>query len=683
MKHLILILIIAIAPLTIWCQDAEAIKLENTPVKVIAKYYIGDILLRWGPITEGHWINARNQGYQIRRKELGIEDSKPSILVADYKPWSFDKYNSTIKKDKSNSELMIMGECLYGEWQTLGRKSTGMKDWGLKSDELKSKYLAAMVSADFNFEAAVSGGLGYRDSTVEAGKQYAYYITINGYDNYLAAVKVANTSSEDTSPIIRIADTGERELQVDLAWSRLLYDRYYTSYHIETATDSLGDYQRITNLPYINTMTDAAQVDQSQIIYTHRLTKNYSPLYYRVRGIDAFGLLSEPSIPVKLMGRDRTPPKTPTIDTIMTDPMMTAMSLTWHYSIQDDDLEFTRIKRSSHATGTYIDLIDLPNSTTEYQDPISGQHVRYYYKVCAVDTASNIACGGARLGIINDKIAPATPTNIKATIDSSGIVNINWKPNEEKHVRGYYIQVSNGKRRAYSSLVSKPWAETTFIDTITLNTLTEDIYYRLSAVDYHNNLSEYSENIRLVKPDTIPPTASVIVKYRSMKNYIELDYRLSQSADAERFILQRTQGKSEWVDIANLDLESESYRDTTVQSSTYYKYRIATWDDADNMSRDFVEMKVKSPDTRISLAPSLTATSEEQSVILKWDNAFDANTKIAIYKGQSEDQLRSFKTVSETNSVTIANSPNSYFQIKVFYQDGKYSPFSNIVKANH
>ncbi len=664
-------------------QQDSIMNIGPAPIKLIGEYQDGKVLLRWGPSSEGHWLNGQNAGYQIRRATVsnkGADRQEKEVLVAVLKPWSFEEFKSTVKENPDDSEMMIMGESIYGEWQTLGKKSNSMRDWGLRSEELKSKYLMAMLSADLDFEAAKAGALAFEDTNVKEGEAYAYYVTMVGYDQFLSAVEFVNTNKKTSRPVVRIDANYEGEKQVDMAWSRRLYEKHYTAYHVETSTDGKS-YERITEIPFIHTLTDAKNIDTTNIIFTHRLNENYAPLYYRVRGIDAFGTLSDPSEAIRLMGRDRTPPAPPAIDTVMSDPAMNAIGIDWTYTDKAPDLALTKIKVSGYADGVFTDIVELPVFQDHFDDPINGTHARRFYKVCAVDTAGNEACAGPRIGIIDDKVPPVAPTGLTATIDSQGVVIIDWDDNPESDVKGYYVQLSNGKKRVFAPLVNSPQTESMFIDTLALNTLTEDVYYRVRAVDYSYNYGPYSEIIRLEKPDTIAPTASVIQKYTAKKDYIKLDYVLSASRDAERFVLQRKQRDGKWEEIKELAKGSRSFSDTNIDSDTWYFYRIKTWDDAGNQSHDLVEMRVKSPNFKLSQAPDLDIEVAGEDIILTWSEIKEKGADIKIYKGKNPDQLLSYKKLEDVNSFTDTFKENVHYRIKVYYSDGTYSPFSNIVTS--
>ena len=201
--------------------------------------------------------------------------------------------------------------------------------------------------------------------------------------------------------------------------------------------------------------------------------ENYEPAYYRIRGLDAFGELSKPSNAVKLMGRDRTPVALPYINKTRLNDEQNQVDISWEYLEEKPaDLDHYVLRKSYGSSGkSYKDVAKINAGDTSYADKEVTVAQAVYYKLCAVDTARNYSCTDPVYTIIDDKIAPASPQNLRGEVDTSGVVTLKWDLGNEPDLLGYYVQVSNGQNRVFVPLTEKPLAANYWHDTIPLDVL--------------------------------------------------------------------------------------------------------------------------------------------------------------------------------------------------------------------
>jgi hypothetical protein len=77
------------------------------------------------------------------------------------------------------------------------------------------------------------------------------------------------------------------------------------------------------------------------------------------------------------------------------------------------------------------------------------------------------------------------------------------------HLLGYRVLWANDSTHEFSSRTNEIWMDTTFVDTVSLNTLTRNVYYRIVAVDTRYHHSAPSDILELVRPDVVPPVAPI------------------------------------------------------------------------------------------------------------------------------------------------------------------------------
>ncbi|MBK8723817.1 MAG: hypothetical protein IPL95_16675 [Saprospiraceae bacterium] len=94
----------------------------------------------------------------------------------------------------------------------------------------------------------------------------------------------------------------------------------------------------------------------------------------------------------------------------------------------------------------------------------------------------------------------------------------------------------------YKSLLGYPHKTNIFYDSISLQTHTEEIYYRISAVDFRSNYSEYSDVLELKKPDKVPPSPPTFYDFKFRKNKIQLAWYPSDAKDVVAYLLYKKMG---------------------------------------------------------------------------------------------------------------------------------------------
>ena len=658
----------------------QSIKSE---VRVISKVLEGKVKLRWGPTNEAAWLYTKDKGFNLYRAEF--TDILP--IGADYHlyaenlsiPSAADV--AVLVEDPSVGDyIKMVGLTTYGEWQTVKAGQSSNENWGKRSQELESRYLAFMFACDMSFEAAALGGYAFIDENIEANKNYAYRIEIANDSIYTPTYKVvrAGNISKTTSP--QFSQTSEFENKVVLQWYRDMSDKYFTAYHIEKSKSG-STWQRLTEQPYINPVTD--DLGYLEHITFSDSVANYDAHFYRVIGIDAFGDESPPSEQIKLMGRDRTPPIAPSVDSAYLTRNQDAIKLMWHFDEKSADLASIVIKKGPQPEGPFSPIYKASKVEVTYLDTKPSLTELQYFQVCAVDTAGNEACSAGQYAFFDDNVAPNAPHGLTGKIDSNGVVTLHWHLGEEEDLLGYYVQAGNGKERVFASLTNKPVRDTMWRDTITLHTLTEEIYYRVNAVDLRKNYSQFSEIIRLAKPDTIPPRPSVFKKYKVRADHISLDYALSSSSDISKVILLKKNLKSGEIFEIALQKGSSNYLDKDIAPNSKYIYDLITFDDADHQTPSPQPLQLQTKNDKHRHKVLLSYEKKDQKVTIRWSEAYGEVDFVKLYRGKKEAAMITYKSIKEGSTVTtdIGSVGGRFLKVKIYYKDGSKSDFSNTIEV--
>ncbi len=649
------------------------------------------ILLRWAPSKAGGWVLLNKTGYQLQRRELtdaGATDwvdlSPRPIHPRPVEDWA------TFAKDTANAYPLIAAQAIYGK-KFGNQPGVGLAD---KADELSNRYSFTLLSSDLSFETAEYAGLGFLDATAVKEKTYAYRIfAATPLKNYFPAdtgTLALQYIEPEMQPVPYLNNPEEGELAVTLSWDKAFHKNFFTAYYIERSKDG-RHFERLTRKPYLQFDNPALAEDKNQFTYTDSLTRNYEVYSYRILGIDAFGQMSAPGNIVTGMGRDKTPPPSAkdVKGKIMADG---SVEITWQAE-RSADLKGFLIGRSAENSLSGFERIhesELSVTTRKFTDKNPRTDAPNYYVVLSVDTAGNASISmPVHVGFI-DSMPPSSPKGLAGKIDTAGVLRLSWKPNPEKDVKGYIVFYANDSTHFFTAASREALPDSFYIDTLSLRTLTEDIYFKVKAVDFNNNTSEASEVVKVQKPDIIPPVAPQFSDFQVKDKAVALQWIPSSSDDVVRHEIYRRKSEQDKWELINTVAMSETanaFTDTTFSANTKYQYKIQSVDDAGLRSPESGILRIKTLDNLVGeVAKKFDAVLDTKAgnVRVSWDFSDKDVERCVVYRAVNGGSFQTQQVVSAPGKQYVDSkiqSGNTYeYTCKLFYKSGKVAPFSVIKK---
>jgi fibronectin type 3 domain-containing protein len=588
----------------------------------------------------------------------------------------------------------VAAQALYGtSFTPSGRKgfAGSIADQG---DLFKNRYAYALLAADYDAQTAQLIGLRFVDRNVKKGTIYVYKVVPAVapkdfvIDSAVAMVENNFVSIGKPEGVVGLAADKQAELQ----WHRN-QDEKFSGFFIERGTDGKV-FQPINKNPFYSSIPDSTLTDSvsaryrevllNQHIFIDSLPQNYTTYHYRIRGINAFGEVSPYSETVTVEGRDLQPPLPPSLSPVQLLGGK-RVKLTWEKSDIEKDFKGYFINKSRNINGPYelVSKTMLPKSETSFTDTAAFKHGSTFYTVVAIDTANNFSTSLPAMVVLPDSTPPAYPIGLKGTIDRAGYVNLSWNANKEEDFRSYKVYVANDPTHDFSQITIEDLADTTFVDSITLNTLSKEIYYRLTAVDYNNNHSEFSTILKLRKPDIIPPVAPVFRTLNVLEKSVDIEVIQSSSSDAVRYTIFRKQETDNWKPVATVKHDNNKtafmFSDTSIKPGVRYFYS------ADAVDEDSLhsEMSTAYP-VRINTVPfqppitTLKAVYDQKSQLVKlnWSYKETGDYFFILYRGTPTGPMERYRSIDkeqqEFSDGDFANSLNNYrYAIKAVFKDGK------------
>ena len=540
----------------------------------------GKVQLRWFPLGTSHWRTALQKGWVVERMELSDKGQKNGFTALTTSPLKPRRAGEWQASDTAGVYGKIVYHALnmpvpdYSSARTFDEKER------LRNED-NAAYAYFMLATNLDWPAARAAALGWEDREVQAGKKYLYRCYIAGVAAQDTAIAVVGDPAQTTpapEPVGLRAEEGDGA--ITLYWSRPLNDSYFAAYDLERSADGGKTYQAVNHLPIL-----FANVDAPEIRYVDSVS-NYVQYRYRVSGYTYFGDKGQASAPVRAMGRDLSPAAGAV--NIKAKGDRGQIEISWEVPAVSPDLAGFRVARSADADGQFTDLTEqlLPPSARRFTDhnPVIGAP---FYVVHAVDTAGNISPAYPAMASVLDTIAPARPLTLKGECDSLGIVRLHWQPNAEEDLLGYYVFRANSRDDVYRPVNPTPFAEAVWVDTVPMNALNREIYYKITAIDYNYNPSPYSELLIVVRPDLIEPAAPVFSRYIVQGDSVRLEWKTSHSADVERQLLLRKSASEPDYRVLKIlsGNQDNTFTDGPLPRGAEYRYIIAAADAAGNQGR--------------------------------------------------------------------------------------------------
>jgi len=471
-------------------------------------------------------------------------------------------------------------------------------------------------------------------------------------------------------------------------WDASVLEKVYNSFWVERSDDGGNTFKPITTEPVVNTFAG----DKPRTRFMFRLDSipsNNSTYQYRVKGIDAFGEVGPPSETVSGSGKPLFAYNTQ----IDGHDIINNEKVTIKWTFPEEGVKLLKsfdLLRYSQKDKTYSMIQEnIPPQERQFTD-VRPRGTNYYV-LSANDTYGRKNNSYPYLVQLEDSIPPSKPLGITGNVDSIGMVSLVWNNNPENDIFGYKLFKSNFKNKEFIE-VPGPIIETNqYTDTIKVDNLTEKVFYKVQAYDYRFNPSEFSDVLKLEKPDIIPPTSPVFTEIKSDSSGILLRWELSRSEDVTQHLLyRRSDAEPNWTLVKTItDKSTGFYLDSKVKHRTAYAYTMIAVDDAGLESNPIAPVSLKWIDK--NPYPPIAdfyydLDNSKRNISLSWNYNAGNVSEYRIYKSLNGSPFKLIETVTSDTSnwddkYSITDSAIEY-RIMASFDNGDLSGFSKIVKVD-
>jgi hypothetical protein len=638
MKHLLLTVFVAFCYL--FCNA------ENGFVALKSYVTKDSVMLRWSPSSFAVWQVANKYGYKVDRMLLSnngkVVSNNNLKMLHDgvIKPLAEAEWLPTIKQDSTYAAIAL--QALWGEtFELTSTFKTSMMQAYNKVRENESRFGFAMYCADRSRPVAKALGVFLVDRHVRINEKYIYRVYINAPIS--EAVDTAYVVVDPSAPsdlVIPLKPIGaQMGNSILLSWESVGTD--YVGYHVERSTDGKS-FQRLTKdlvIPFSN---------RGKMVgfKTDSLNSMKGQYTYRIMGITPFGIAGPYSDTI-LVNAAKVILSPTNLDVAVTS--QNQILLRWTFDGEKKGLAYFDILRSTSAAGEYK-VVGIKVDAKEKQwldtNPLSNG----YYKVVAV---SKLGAKGESLEVfaqLTDNTPPLPPVGATGGIDTAGVVTLKWNANIEADLMGYKVFRANSLNGEYVQISKSIISSNYFSDTIVLQTLTKNVFYKFAAVDKRYNSSEFSAVCVLKRPDIVAPAPPVLTAVSNMGTHTSLNWKSSPSCDVESVHIYRCLvGQGDFTLIQTVGRAITEYADTALlQNGATYVYRLCAVDSSENRSTysneysiSYKASKVKSKP--IALKGCIIEQGGKPAVSLTWNSTLKGN--IRLYRKANNGSMLLYKMI--------------------------------------
>ena len=533
-------------------------------------------------------------------------------------------------------------------------------------------FALASIEASISEEMSLKSGLmiGYKkgsDSFLNV------QITIKGFTTEELSVDLKKETKATSVPTL--FGSVDKKKIATISWNAASANKNYLGFIIERKTDN-GKYTVLTKDPYVHLVTSSEKKDKLAQFRDENVEqgKKYT---YRITGINYFGRKGAVSNEVELTIAQLVNAFV-AIDSVHADNKMRVLNI--HLSpesktsavhaaklqvLKSTDLltGYSVVYEQKITSADTLFIVKLPS------DLETGDS--FYYKAIILSADNDSAVSPPKYFFTLDQEPPKPVTNVTAKIDEKGAVTLTWEQHTDIDLIGFRIFRANTKREEFVERNNVFITTKQFNDTLPLNTLTNEVYYFVIAVDENFNTSKCSDTILVMKPDTIAPVPPMLIDLISRQAKVQLSWELSVSNDVNYHALYRTSGSVTDTLLTNNALQKGSFTDTTMIFGKEVVYQLLARDRSGNTSLSKVRSVVVEPGYRKALDNvSVKVNRDQKNITIKWDKPANPVFQYFIYRKKNDGRFELIKTLEGTNLSYVDNqlTISSKYEYYVQYQ---------------
>ncbi|MDB6004807.1 MAG: hypothetical protein JWR15_1794 [Prosthecobacter sp.] len=315
------------------------------------------------------------------------------------------------------------------------------------------------------------------------------------------------------------------------------------------------------------------------------------------------------------------------------------------------------VERKTGSGGSWAQVGTTTVSATTFTDSSVTMGNVYFYRVTAVN--------GGLSSPPSDEFsvsvtAPAVPTPLNATTNSSSAITLNW-PN---------VELESGYKLERGTSATGPWtqiaAPTTDTLTFQATSLSQNTtyFFRIRSTNAigDSNYSEIVSATTLLSPPALPS-----VFYAATNYYYQVGLTWTDVSFEDSYVLERAPTSSgTWTQLASLPANTTSFTDTFVAASTLYYYRIKAVNSAGASSYYTFSNTTPAPQPPATPSGIVLRVLSGTQLQIAWNNVLDETSYII--ERRTDDPLSWQQVGSVSADVLVFNDTTVTTGLQYWYR---------------
>lgn len=666
---------------------------DSNRIDMYHKWKENQLMIRWNPAHPALWEHGLKVGYVVEKyrypsaegAELELIEESDVIFPSSYEGWN--------GKIQGVEKEMLLG---IRDFIHFDRVDPALIEEDLPSSEysdygrLSLRYQLSNYIMHQHFDIVQMAGQGITDKQLNVQEKYRFIIRFaSPHPTYAVQPAVLNFQvSQYQPPNVPTLEAEFNPRYVDFKWRTKDYRQVYYGYFLEKSENG-RDFELLFEEPTMNIYDTTETIEAFKYAYSRdSLAENNKQYTYRLRGGDFFGEHSENYSEIAGEGYDPIPSSPIIVDAMQTDSNYAIIN--WQFPEEYEGLVKEFQLYHADTLGGIFKVAQVGIGKDLRTASIFMTASVNYYRVVAKPYKGPNKGSFSALVMAWDSEPPAIPIGLEGTIDSNGIVQLQWLANTEKDLDGYKVYKSYVKDAEFSGITPRPLQETSFQDTVSMTLGNEFAYYKIQAVDKRNNRSDFTAILTLKKVDVHPPVEPKIFAVKKYQDRAEIKWYNSSSKDAvSHRLFRKVMGEdADWTLLAEYPHSQEIsvYVDSTLLGGKTYLYTLTALDDDGLESKPAQAASAKLVgDIKKRFELIETAINEEdKSLRISWLYP-DQAEKYWIYKGTKGEQLSLFKVLKADKDFLVDTSVKTgkvyQYYLRAVLADGSLSPFSRKIEV--
>ena len=695
-------------------QQAKNRQLYYSDIKVLCRTYGDSVVLRWSAPDYVTWRHIIHVGVDIVR--IDSETGDIETLATALKPLPLERFRQLYPESDSVAAMgygSIYNLDTYNESHSKEEPGTMGSLFDIHQDQMMALGVAVLVS-EWRPDVATRMAMRFTDKNVKRGRKYTYSIAPSQPDTTMHAMlgagvvdDVENVPQKPEPFDVTLTDSVTPPNSVQINWD----NRTYSSYEIERREKGKSKWERLNDKPYLVMLPELGGTD---CFYGDHVP-HPGTWEYRVLAHDPFGDLTEPSPIHTVKVGDMEAPRPPQLTWINiirpreNDPAGEVWAEI-HFekdTMEADFIGFVPMYHHERVTeGKWRPLVDKPLARTDTMCRIDVTNlVTGDITIAAYDTAQNVSYAIPQLLRVSDMRPPKAPTGLTAKGNAiDGTITLTWNALEESDDVDYYeIVFANDTTHQFMTQKHGQTRDTVWTDTISMEANQKYIYYKVRAVDFSQNIGEFSEVLQALRPSNVPPSQAHLDSTAVNGKGVYMRWICGDDEQmAYHYVLRRKESKDDWTLLYLCNADSVKARNNRIEImdtpdasiNEQWVYAIESFNYSDVSSGLSLQYMVRFDGERVFTWPihlygNYSAEQKETRIAWEMDAAppYSGEWYFCIYRQGPDDDMPQFLMSAEPNERSFDDrwlqpGEQAKYYIMIQYADGRASEPSNTITVS-